>query len=337
MVHEPAPDDIVKLADARAAARRNRDWASADELLVRILAAGWKVVDVGTLYDLIRAAPPDIADGEVTRFGSSMSVPSRLDEPAAGTASVVLLATDWPDDVARMLEALATTAPAGTQVIVVENGASVPQAAALAALEAGGLPADGMTLEVLRLSARLGFAAALNAGIRRATAAVVILLDTSVEPRGDLVSALVSTLEDPAVAVAGPFGLVSDDLRRFRDAGENVIDVDTIEGYAMAFRRSDYVARGPLDEHFAFYRNLDIWWSLVLRDQGEGEPDDAVARRAVRVTGVPVLRHAHRGWASLPDEERDRLSKKNYYRVLKRFASRRDLLVGGAGEGARAR
>src|SRR5450759_4868363 len=230
MVHEPAPDDIVKLADARAAARRNRDWASADELLVRIRAAGWKVVDVGTLYDLARAAPSDVADGEVTRFGSSMSVPSRLDEPAAGTASVVLLATDWPDDVARMLEALATTAPAGTQVIVVENGASSAQVAALAAVEAAGPPADGMTLEVLRLSARLGFAAALNAGIRRATAAVVILLDTSLELQGDLVSALVATLEEPTVAVAGPFGIVSDDLRRFRDAGENVIDVDAIEG-----------------------------------------------------------------------------------------------------------
>jgi hypothetical protein len=50
------------------------------------------------------------------------------------------------------------------------------------------------------------------------------------------------------------------------------------------------------------------------------------------VTGVPVERHVHRGWTSLPGEERDRLSKKNYYRVLKRFASRRDLLIGGAGE-----
>ena len=62
------------------------------------------------------------------------------------------------------------------------------------------------------------------------------------------------------------------------------------------------------------------------------EPEDAPARRAVRVVGISVERHVHRGWASLPDAERDRLSKKNYYRVLKRFASRRDLLVGGAGE-----
>jgi hypothetical protein len=336
MAHEPAPDDIVQLADARAAARRNRDWASADELLGRITAAGWKVIDVGTLYDLVRAAPPDVRDGELIRFGSSANVPSRLEEPQTGAASVVLLATDWPEDLARTVQALALTAPAGTQVIVVDNAASPAQAAALIALEAAGPPAAGVTLEVLRTSVRLGYAAALNAGIRRASSPVVLLLDTSVEPAGDLVSAVVEALRDPAVAVTGPFGIVSDDLRRFRDAAEGMVDVDAIEGYAIAFRRSDYAARGPLDEHFVFYRNLDIWWSLVLRDQGEGEPDDAVARRAVRSAGVPVLRHANRGWSSLPDEERDRLSKRNYYRVLKRFASRRDLLVGGNGEGTGA-
>ena len=332
MAHEPAPDDIVQLANARAAARRSRDWSTADELLGRIEAAGWKVIDVGTLYDLVRAAPPDIRDGATTRFGSSLSVPSRLDDPATGTASVVLLATDWPEDLARTLAALGATAPAGTQVIVVENAASKEQAAALGALEAAGPPAEGMTLEVLRTSARFGFAAALNAGIRRASSPVVMHLDTSVEPRGDLVSAVVQALQDPTVAVTGPFGIVSDDLRHFRDAPDGKVDVDAIEGYAIAFRRSDYAARGPLDEHFSFYRNLDIWWSLVLRDQGEDEPDDAAPRRAVRVTGVPLLRHDHRGWTSLPDEERDRLSKKNYYRVLKRFASRRDLVVGGAGD-----
>ena len=58
-------------------------------------------------------------------------------------------------------------------------------------------------------------------------------------------------------------------------------DVDAIEGYCIAFRRADVAARGPLDEHFRFYRNLDIWWSLVLRDEGEG----TAPRRAVAVDG----------------------------------------------------
>jgi hypothetical protein len=122
---------------------------------------------------------------------------------------------------------------------------------------------------------------------------------------------------------------VSADLRRFTEPPPGAVDVDAIEGYALAFRRADYPARGPLDEHFAFYRNLDIWWSLVLRDPGDDAPEDTPPRRAVRVTGIPMARHEHRGWTSLPESERDRLSKRNFYRVLKRFATRRDLLVGG--------
>ena len=206
-----------------------------------------------------------------------------------------------------------------------------------------------VTVEVVRTSARLGHAAALNCGIRRAAAPVVVLLDTSVEPRDDLMTPLVAALADPDVAVAGPFGLVTDDLRSYEEPPAGTIDVVAIEGYAQAFRRTDYVARGPLDEHFAFYRNLDIWWSLVLRDPfaGDDEEEDdedaddaAVAdfvvdlasmprpRRAIRVEGLDVVRHEHRGWASVPEAERDRLSKRNFYRVLKQYATRRDLLLG---------
>ena len=90
----------------------------------------------------------------------------------------------------------------------------------------------------------------------------------------------------------------------------------------MAFRRDDFAERGPLDERFRFYRNLDIWWSLVLRDEGEGEPP----RRAVSLDGLPVVRHEHRGYTSLPDDERDRQSKRNFYRIIDRFGWRRDLL-----------
>ena len=82
-------------------------------------------------------------------------------------------------------------------------------------------------------------------------------------------------------------------------------------------------AAGPLDEAFRFYRNLDIWWSLVLRDRGE----DAAPGRAVVVPGLPLIRHEHRGWTSVAEAERDRLSKRNFYRVLDRFRDRRDLAV----------
>ncbi len=132
---------------------------------------------------------------------------------------------------------------------------------------------------------------------------------------------LTRALDDPTVAVVGGWGIVSTDLRKFEDAPAG--DVDAIEGYLMAFRRADFAERGPLDERFRFYRNLDIWWSLALRDEGEGSPP----RRALAIE-IPATRHEHRGWTSLSEAERDRLSKRNFYRILDRFGWRRDLAGG---------
>jgi hypothetical protein len=315
------PDAVLTAAHDRARARAGHDWPEADRLREEIEAAGWKVVDRGTDFALSPLVPPDIEADGVVRYGASANVPSRLEEPATGLATVVLVATDHPDDLDRALGALATHAPAGTSVVIVADAPSVEQTAALERLTAGDLP-----VEIVRTSDRLGQAAALNIGIRRAAAPVVIVMDSSVEPTGDVVGPLVAALEDPTVAVAGGWGISSADLRHFEDAPAG--DVDAIEGYLQAFRRSDAGARGPLDERFRFYRNLDIWWSLVLRDEGEGSP----SRRAVRVDGLPAERHAHRGWTSLPDDERDRQSKRNFYRIIDRFGWRRDLLV-GEGEG----
>jgi cysteinyl-tRNA synthetase len=322
------PEEVLTAAHERARAREARDWPEADRLRAVIEDAGWKIVDRGTDFALTPAAPPDVEDGPMLRFGASRNVPSRLDEPATGLATVILVATDFPADLARALRALRAHAPAGTSVVVVGDGPSGEQDAELDGLEE--IPADqeDLPIEVVRTSERLGQGAALNIGLRRSGAAVVIVMDTSVEPRGDVVTPLVRALDDPAVAVAGGWGLRSDDLRRFEEAPPG--DVDAIEGYLQAFRRADATERGPLDERFRFYRNLDIWWSLVLRDEGEG----SVPRRAVIVGDLPAERHEHRGWTSLPDDERDRQSKRNFYRIIDRFGSRRDLLVGAAeGEG----
>jgi cysteinyl-tRNA synthetase len=310
------PDEVLAIAHARARAREARDWPTADRLRSEIEAAGWTVVDRGTDFALTPAAPPDVDEGLRTRYGSSRNVPSRLDEPATGLAAVVLIATDWPADTARAVGALRATAPVGASMVIVADGPSEEQAEALESMDGD---------EVVWTSERLGYAAAINAGVRRASASVVVLMDTSVEPTGDVVSPLARALDDPTVAVAGGWGIVSRDLRTFEAAPPG--DVDAIEGYLLAFRRDDYASRGPLDERFHFYRNLDIWWSLVLRDEGEG----AVPRRAVAVPDLPAVRHEHRGWANLPEEERTRQSKRNFYRIIDRFGSRRDLLIGETG------
>lgn len=320
------PDDVLSAAHARATARAAGAWDEADRLRAEIEAAGWKIADRGTDFALTPAAPPDVAEGERIRYGSSASVPSRWEEPPTGVATVVLIATDWPDDLARALGGLRAASPDGTSVVIVADGPSAEQAAALDGLEGAEASAarDGnaaLPVEIVWTSERLGHAAATNIGLRRADAPIVVLLDTGVELTGDVLTPLVRALDDQTVAVVGGWGIVSADLRKFEDAPAG--DVDAVEGYLTAFRRADAAERGPLDERFRFYRNLDIWWSLVLRDEGE----EAAPRRAVSLDGLPAVRHEHRGYTSLPTDERDRQSKRNFYRIIDRFGWRRDLLT----------
>lgn len=307
------PDDILSAAHERAAARAARDWAEADRLRAVIEDAGWKIVDRGTDFALSLAVPPDVAEGDRVRYGASTSVPARFAEPDVGLATVVLVAIDQPDDLDRAVASLRAFAPDGTSIVIVADAPDAEQAARLDALTGA--------FETVWTSERLGHAAATNIGLRRALGPVVVLLDSSIELIGDAITPLVRALDDPTVALVGGWGITSGDLRHFEDAPAG--DVDAIEGYCQAFRRSDAAALGPLDERFVFYRNLDIWWSLALRDRGEGE----TPRRAVRLDGLPLRKHEHRAWSSLPAEERDRRSKRNFYRIIDRFGWRRDLLV----------
>ncbi len=316
------PDEIVALARERAAARGARDWPRADALRAEIEAAGWKVVDGGTAFRLEPAAPATVEGEGIVRYGTASDVPSVLDEPPTERFTVELIADSWPDDLARMLAGLRAHAPAGTQVVIVANGPSPDQEARLASGSADLAPIAGEAPEVVWTSTRIGHAAARNVGLRRAAGAVVVLADTSIEPTGDPLTPLESALADPGIAVTGGFGFVSPDLRRFEAVAGP--DVDAIELCWLAFRRVDGAALGPLDEKFAFHGLLDVWWSLVLR---AGSGDDG-APRAARRLDLPLARHPDRGWTSLPADRRDRLSKRNFYRVLERFRDRRDLLSG---------
>lgn len=342
-----ARPEVVALAHARAAARDARDWPEADRLLAAIEAAGWKVVDRGTSFQLLPAHPPDLLEDGFVRYGRSDSVPSRLLEAATMEATIILVATDDVAALRATLSGLRRHAPVRSQVVLVADAPSDTVAASL--LDSAGAaagPIGGTPLELIWTSTRLGNAAAWNAGLRRSLGAVVILLDLGLEPVGDLVGPLVRALDDPSVAVAGARGLVSVDLRHFEPSAD--LDVDAIEGSCLAFRRADLSARGPLDERFLGGRLLDVWWSLVLRDEGEGQPP----RRAVVVGGLPLApaaaggrvvggdpqrsgapeptRTPERGGALTATDPaaRDRESRRNGYRILDRFGRRPDLVAG---------
>jgi Glycosyl transferase family 2 len=317
MIRRHIPQPVLDAAHARSAARAARDWTEADRLRAEIEAAGWKVVDRGTDFALGPKAPPDLVDGDRVRYGSSSSVPSRFAEPSTDFATVVLIATDRPDDLERTLAGLRPSLPAATSMVIVADGPSDDQADALERMRV-----DYAT-EIVWTSERLGDAAATNIGLRRTTGAVIVLIEAGADVTGDVVTKLSRALDDPNVAIAGAWGVLSDDLRAFRAGAPG--DVDAIEGDCQAFRRSDAVDRGPLDERFRSRRHLDIWWSLVLRDEGPGQPP----RRAVHLGDLPVARSDAQPPPSEPAGPPDRSTKRDLYRVIDRFGSRRDLLTGG--------
>lgn len=164
-----------------------------------------------------------------------------------------------------------------------------------------------------------GFGVAQNEALAKATGDVVILVDTSLELTGDLLSDLVGALDDPAVALTGPYGLATADLCDYeeRTAG----DVAAIQGYCLAARRSDLLAIGGIQERFVWYRNADIDISLRLRTM------TTPTRRAVAVGAEHCTRHVHRSWEATPEAQRGDLSRHNMGLVHEVFFGRKDLTV----------
>jgi hypothetical protein len=299
------PDEAWQLVEERTAARERRDWQTADALRDELRAQGWEPVDSAGGTDL----RPILPAGGDPGSARPEDLPSLLNEPATLAASLVTIVEDHPADLRRLGEALLANQPDSTwELVVVANLPSGESAEDLVA----DLPAS-----VLRTTARLGWADAANLGLRRSRGGVLVLLDGSVEPRGEFLAPLLAAFDDPRVGLAGPWGMSSADGRHFDDAGPG--PVDAIQAYCLALRREALAAAGGFDHRFRFYRNADLDLSFAIRDKGW---------TAVAVDGLPLERHEHRGWASLADDERERLSKRNFYRFLDHWGRRPDLLTG---------
>ena len=295
------PPDARRLLVERNAAREARDWPRADALRDELAAMGWEVQDLATRS----ALRPILRPTERERL------PSLLAEPAEVPCSIQVVADDHPDDLGRLLRGLARHPPPDEwELVVVVNRPSFDIDAMLAD---AALPIEPSLIES---SERLGWADARTMGFGRSRGEITILLDPSLEPIGDFAIPLLAAFEDPTVGLAGGWGVTSADARQFEDAPPG--EVDAIEGYCLAIRRAALQAVGGFDRRFRFYRNADLDFSFAVRDAGW---------RAVRTEPLPFEQHEHRGYTSLPDAERDRLSKRNFYRFLDHWGDRPDLLL----------
>jgi GT2 family glycosyltransferase len=304
-VGEDVPAEVEALLQERASARAQRDWTTADALRDRLRELGWEAVDTpngSTARPLLATAQRGAG------YADDQELVSRLNEPASVAASLVTVADDHPDDLARLLEGLGRHPQAIEHELLVVANAPPGGADAVPRLP------DGSSL--MQVRQRLGWADAVNLGLRRAAGGVIVLVDSSIEPTGEFLAPLLSTFNDAHVGVAGPWGVTSADARQFNDAPPG--EVDAIEGYCLAIRREALQQVEGFDHHFRFYRNADLDLSFAVRANGW---------RAVRTEPLPLRQYEHRGWTAHDEAERDRLSRRNFYRFLKHWGDRRDLLL----------
>ena len=289
---------IEELLRLRQEARANKDFARADEIRDEIAAAGYEIKDTPQGSVVEKASSFETVD--------PAKIESTFDKPADVEFSIHLLYEGYRDDLDRFLHGLrAHNDLSSTEVVLVDNGSG--DAEDLETL-------SGDLVNVIHLDREVGWAAARNVGLKRARGEIVVLVDLSVEPTGDILSPLASCLGDPAVGLAGPFGLVSETMREWTSSDGP--EVDALEGYLIATRRT-LLAEGLLSEKFKWYRNADIDFSFQIRSTGV---------KAV-VLPLPLRRHAHRGWEALNEEERAKRSKRNHYLFYDRWKSRHDLLL----------
>jgi cysteinyl-tRNA synthetase len=243
------------------------------------------------------------------------------------TWSINLLARNNCADLARCLQSIAQHSDGhSVEVVVIDNGSTddtlaflqdVARKPCLNTSTGAQIP-----VEVLFADHNLGFAGGRNATMRASTGRFVVMLDTSIELADDIWAPLERVLNDPTIGVAGPYGLVTNDLRDFEESTGP--DVDAIEGYLLAFRRALLNDVGFIDEKFRFYRLADIYWSFFFK---------AAGLRAVALADVAqsLIKHPHSEWYSLEPEEQQAKSKKNFDLFRDRWHHGESLLVANAG------
>jgi cysteinyl-tRNA synthetase len=313
------PTQIAGLVRTRAELRLHKDYPHADALRQNINAAGYAVRDtaLGTL--VLPRRPED----EFVILSSSTDAPDHTKAPDQFEFSVNLLAHNSREDLERCIESICRYADARSiELAIVDNGSTDDTLSYLQQLARQGdlttPQGQRIGLQVLFADHNMGFAAGRNAAMRASRGHFIVLMDTSIEVKGDIWQPLASILADSSIGVAGPYGLVTDDLREFReDVGP---DVDAIEGYLMAFRRELLPEVGWIDEKFRFYRLMDIHFSFFFKTSG------------YRVVTAPEVasrleKHPHREWYSLSEEEQATKSKKNYDIFRDRWHHGQSLLV----------
>jgi hypothetical protein len=303
------PAEVISLADARAQARVDKDFARSDELRDAIAAAGWLIKDSSDGYVLSEKPPFEV----VATIGALAEQSPRVQ---ASLCTIGVIIDGWPDDLRTCLDALITHAPDGAVVMALDLG-NVEGAGLVLHEYALAHPSRIIELHCAQTLQQCGWSAAVTSLLQISAARVHIIMDLSSVLEGDAVTPLVAAI-DGTIVGAGWKGAnvdVDDAWRSVSDAGPG--EVDVLLGYFAALDR-DAALVTPPNPKAKFYRNADLEWSLALRAAG--------GSLVVPVLGLPVRQDRHRGYHDSDPAYRDKESRKNYDRILQAYRGRDEIL-----------
>ena len=307
------PRDIKKKVTMRNDLRANGRFKTSDAIRAELSEGGLIVRDTltGTFF-----RSKTVLERQAARWpavSSSREVDSFLSHHATKSFSLILIATNYYQDVKRCIKSIISSCSAyDLEIIIVDNGSTDGTSEKLDKLQQ-----KHPHIKLIHCDHQLGDAQAKNIGLKQSLGHIILMLDTCVELKGDVLIKIEKQLKDTRVGAIGTWGLLSDNLNHFHeevDFGE----IDALQGYCFAFRRDILLDVGLMRECFRFYRILDIDFSFQIKDKGYKILADG---------SLPMLRHKHRQWENLLEAERDELSKKNFKRFLVRWKNRTDLLV----------
>jgi len=303
VVREPedAPAEIRGAAEEHRRARVRNDLRAADALRAQL--DGWRIEDVDRQRIVLSRGARRLARRGARKISSAVELPDRRAAVPTRTWTVCLVTREYPEDVERCVASALRWLPAESEVLVIDQGSSDPAVARVSELASS-------RVGVVRADRDLGEADARNALLRVSRGELLLQLDPSVEITGDLFAALERALRDERVGAAGPWGLRAvDHLKQFDEVTKGACDA--VQGYCFATRREPLLAIGGFDPRYRFYRNLDVATSLALRERG---------LTSIAAGEGLATRHAHRAWERLPEDERQKRSRKNYDRLVRRFS-----------------
>lgn len=163
---------------------------------------------------------------------------------------------------------------------------------------------------------RLGWSNAVNLILDEVTTDYLVLMDPSTRFIGNPFPEVIAKLSERYVGVGWRGGLidVADEWRSVVDKGAG--EVDVLFGYFMALNRK-FAKDVRANPSAKYYRNADLEFSLALREAGG---------KLLQIE-LPLIQDRHHGYHDVDGAYREKHSKENYQRLLKRFRGNLGILA----------